>query len=1386
MSSHTTRRSSHNRIDDEDGYDDQGTSAAAAGHDVTSADDESEVEWNGAADDGDGEEDDDEDEEEEDDDEDEGSDDSMDSTADMEVSNANDNDDFETADGEDTSTTSRRRTRSGNTVNGSISTFFTSGGRQAASGGGDGEKKRHTKKGKGGTKRKDRSERAERIRNRRRKIADVREDDDLDESTRKARDAERERASHIIDFEQLEDVVEIDAALAASSGNGPAKEPLLCLNVQADGSTPTGEAGTETAPVFVHEAITGKLKKHQIIGARFLWSHIAVEPNGFGCVLADFMGLGKTLQVITVVQAFLAKKRLNKDNMLVPRHKHVLILAPTICVRNWEAEVVKWLGKKEARRMGLTTLESSREKKMTDRIHVVKQWHKRGGLLIMGYELYRILVLQSSGEEKIAVGNQKYTQQIKEVYKCLANPGPDLIVLDEGHRVRDHKSKLVKALGFVKTARRIILTGYPLQNHLEEYWTMVNFARPDYLGTLEEFKNRFVDPIENAQCIDSSEADLRLARQRAYVLTRELKPLVLRRDQQYLFKQLPPKKEWVLLCKLSEPQAQLYRAFLEQGVPKRGENNEGYGGKVDVLGGYHISLAISNHPDVLCESYNQLEEEMRRNPDKFNKKNARFQMHGEDIDGDLGFLDLPIAPRSGVQAGAAPATLQMQKQPGTASEDSDVDILEALAAPTHGGPFKTLSLAAASAGPNHRLKFAEAFMRSYERSNLEASGKMMILMQLLSECQEIGDRVILFSQSIPTLNTIEKMIAQANRGQRRHSKRLSYLRIDGSTPQQERFRMIGQFNDLEEDVDIIMISTKAGGEGINLCAGNRIIIFDVCWNPCNDSQSMCRSYRFGQTKPVFVYRFVTSGTMEKKVYDLQIRKEGVAKRIVDEKTMERKFKSTDLQNYFNIQEFEDSLKQQYRQKKPAAAETGITIDTIEDLDALSPLQVRPSPEEDGVLQRVLAKFSGQNNNSNSQATGGLDALSPDTDTSSAPAPESGWIVDWFEQETMFEEDLDQQCSPTEQQEIMESHVYLKAIRRLRAAGSHLISREGILVVKCQYCQVNNEVYPEATTKVPVPRSIDCMYCKRPTLTAGAAPAPPPPAMPPGYAGHLYHHGAIGNFPRPFPGAMGGSNGAYVPGVSAPPSLMVNLGAAAQAMPAGANGGVAGAHDPPRQLPAHLMAIYQQQQQAQRERERIYQEKTIQQQLAVQKRMEEMRRKERQSLQLKDRCLLVLRRGMTGCQELKRSAERCGAKIAIEVSSQTTDIVSAMTLPETLKFLKLTKLPKDVDFRDDTWLRNEIAKVTGLPLANGAGSATTNGSAAAAAGSASSPDSTHTDTSRTGGDQQPLADTSSDMIDLLDSDDEGAVPSAPTNANGVAQEDTEQDEDEDDDDVIEIL
>lgn len=1172
---------------------------------------------------------------------------------------------------------------------------------------------------------------------RKKKLAEFIGDDELDESTKRARDAERARASRLnlsLNEDQLAD-------------EGEALR--ICLNVDTDGNIPTGEEGTAEAPVFTHHEIAGRLKKHQIIGARFMWSHIAAEPDGFGCVLADFMGLGKTLQVITVVQAFLTAKKLDEDGYLVPRHKHVLILAPTICVRNWEAEVVKWIGKKDARKLGLQTLESSREKKMTDRVHVVKQWHRRGGILIMGYELYRLLVLQSSGDEKIAVGNAKHSHLIKQVYPLLSNPGPDLIVLDEGHRVRDHKSKLVKALSHVKTARRIILTGYPLQNHLEEYWTMVNFARPDYLGSLEEFKNRFVDPIENAQCVDSCEADLRLARQRAYVLTRELKPLVLRRDQQYLFKQLPPKKEWVLLCKLTDAQAKLYRQFLEQGVPKRIAEVPGEGVRtvVDVLGGFHVALSISNHPDVLMETYKRLEEEYRNeNPKKpAGRKRKRLNwslLDDEDEDEFEFFNERPV----GLPA-ATPVTGRAKTSDGT--DDSDLEILDALdgkSAASKSAPKK------APEAPMHRLSFVKSFLEDYTAKQLEASGKMMILMQILTASQKINDRVIIFSQSIPTLNTIGELITAYNRQQRSHASRLSYLRIDGSTPQQERFRQIGMFNDPDEDVDMIMISTKAGGEGINLCAGNRIIIFDVCWNPCNDSQSMCRSYRFGQTKPVFVYRFVTAGTMEKKVYDLQIRKEGVAKRIVDEKTTERKFKSAELQNYFNVDEFEASLKHSQGQEESHTP--------------------RPPPEEDAVLKSILSDFGTDNEGTKGSSTAN-----------------ERCIIDWFEQETMFEEDLDQQCSPAEQKEIMESYIYHKALRRLRKNGEHLLSREGLLVVQCQSCRITNEIYPSSTTKVPVPTKIECSYCRQPTLTEGATPAPSPSAVAAAYGTQFPFLNNPYTYANGYPMAM------PIPTPAAVPTAPAAMGAG-HAVPSKES-----VPEPARQLPSHFSKFMEQQRAVAMEKEkertfvagvtqRLAQERE-QERLRQVRENEEKKRRERQTMKLKDRHMLVLRRGMEGCQKLKRSAEECGATIAIEVNSQLTDIVSAMSTEDTLKWLKLTKLPKDVDFHDAAWLRNEIAKAQGLPVQQQQ-EGEQKPAAPTSSGSAGSPDrataspaeseSVATDRSHDDSDHPRAADTSSSLIELLDSDDEmeGKLPAA-------RQRHVVEDEDGDSDsDFIEIL
>lgn len=128
---------------------------------------------------------------------------------------------------------------------------------------------------------------------------------------------------------------------------------------------------------------------------------------------------------------------------------------------------------------------------------------------------------------------------------------PCLVVCDEGHRIKNSLAGIAKALKKINTKRRIVLTGYPLQNNLIEYWCMVDFVRPSYLGTKSEFSNMFERPIMNGQCMDSTREDIKLMRYRAHVLHSLLEGFVQRRGHDVFLATLPKKHEYIILLKLS-------------------------------------------------------------------------------------------------------------------------------------------------------------------------------------------------------------------------------------------------------------------------------------------------------------------------------------------------------------------------------------------------------------------------------------------------------------------------------------------------------------------------------------------------------------------------------------------------------------------------------------------------------------------------------------------------------------------------------------------------------------------------------------------------------------------------------------------------------------------
>ncbi|XP_043679597.1 uncharacterized protein LOC122634581 isoform X1 [Vespula pensylvanica] len=241
-------------------------------------------------------------------------------------------------------------------------------------------------------------------------------------------------------------------------------------------------------------------------------------------------------------------------------------------------------------------------KTMTARAKVIQEWQTGGGVLLIGYELYRQLSMKKPNKAKRKRGQpfkdtvdveeeDKNKGLLDEMHSALVSPGPDLVICDEGHRIKNSHASISMALKQMRTKRRIVLTGYPLQNNLLEYWCMVDFVRPNYLGTKSEFCNMFERPIQNGQCIDSTPQDIRLMRYRAHVLHALLEGFVQRRSHSVLQVSLPRKEEYILLVRMTPHQRKLYDTFMNQVVKTRAVPNP--------LKAFAVCCKIWNHPDIL-------------------------------------------------------------------------------------------------------------------------------------------------------------------------------------------------------------------------------------------------------------------------------------------------------------------------------------------------------------------------------------------------------------------------------------------------------------------------------------------------------------------------------------------------------------------------------------------------------------------------------------------------------------------------------------------------------------------------------------------------------------------------------------------------------------------
>lgn len=547
---------------------------------------------------------------------------------------------------------------------------------------------------------------------------------------------------------------------------------------------------TKEILVQVHPHLLKNMKPHQGRGIKFMWDAVFESKKDFlrnkipgGAILAHCMGLGKTLQTIGLIHSVMVNFR---DKM-----RCVLVLAPVNTLKNWVDEFQKWLSGPLAD--DLEVYEISGEKDNWGRADRLDMWKREGGVMIMGYDMFRNLTREN---------DKKFKKKQREIFKnTLIDPGPQMVVCDEGHVLKNTKSALNAAMNKISTKRRIILTGTPLQNNLSEYFAMVDFVKPKLLGTFNEFKNRFVNPIQNGQHSDSSDRDVRIMKKRSYILSDLLKGCMQRLDYNVLMPYLQPKHEYVLSICLTEFQKKLYTFYLKNYAQAGQIGAEGKleGGK---KGGLFYDVQnlsrVWNHPYILLMAKHRSDEKKMFEDDEEELNDFVVDGSDEEEDAKSTSEDDDIQSDNSDQVPINPKPLRA----ATRSTAKSYELVKGL------DEVKRDELSADKGWWNQFLDLDCEEAPEVQLKKLSLGSKMILLMDILKEAETVGDKVLVFSQSLLSLDLIQEFLRTIDEsndkggygagdmesylGSWREGR--DYYRMDGSTSPDVRKRWCNYFN----------------------------------------------------------------------------------------------------------------------------------------------------------------------------------------------------------------------------------------------------------------------------------------------------------------------------------------------------------------------------------------------------------------------------------------------------------------------------------------------------------------------------------------------------------------------------------------------------------------
>ncbi|KAK2463239.1 hypothetical protein APHAL10511_004894 [Amanita phalloides] len=580
-------------------------------------------------------------------------------------------------------------------------------------------------------------------------------------------------------------------AVVSANDKGKAKQDVvqdedgaLSLRVLSSSRDQRPKDFLTSQPSLMSDSI--QLKDYQLLGVN--WLNLLYCRN-LSCILADEMGLGKTIQVIS----FFAQLKERGNN-----GPH-LVVVPSSTLENWCREFARF-----APSISIQTYYAGKEDRPLLR-QTLLDTQQCNSKLGNGWEVLITTYNLAQGDER----DRKFFRRINW----------DCCVYDEGHVLKNFQSQRYQSLLRCGSNWRLLLTGTPLQNNLQELVSLMNFILP----------NRFADSLDSLRAIFKVKGDSKvtmLSQERISRAKKMMTPFVLRRRKDQVLSDLPNKAERIEWCEMTSLQKSIYTDALHRSrktvieVDKQmtdaEENNQTNGHAKNSK--KKPKTGVKEKNKVYLENSTNVLMDLRKAASHPMLFRARFT---DDILSSITkqLLKEPDFKKRG-------AVFDLVKEDMTVMTDSELQVFCAT------------------------YKSTRKFLLD-EDCYLHA-GKVKILLELLARYINEGRKILVFSQFTQILDILQAVLKY---------KQIQYLVLTGSTPVDVRQTLVDEFTE-DHSIPVFLLSTKAGGMGINLTAASVVIMFDQDFNPHNDRQAQDRAYRIGQKRDVDVVKLISKGTIE--------------------------------------------------------------------------------------------------------------------------------------------------------------------------------------------------------------------------------------------------------------------------------------------------------------------------------------------------------------------------------------------------------------------------------------------------------------------------------------------------------------------------------------------